>query len=683
MYNFIDVNEASEVVLLPSEALSLNGQYLENLIKGYRTLHVQGREALSPELNTYETGIRDGSKRLYKRFPARVIIVTYQLIAESNEAFREAYNALGGILNVEDAEMIFADEPDKFYTGTPTLIGEVEPGRNSVIGTIEFLCTDPFKYSVVEYTATTDLDQNSILIDYNGTYKSFPTLQASFGAEDEGSGATLTGSGDCGYVAFFTEDEKIIQLGDPDEVDGSNAYAKAQALMNQTFLTNTAWGTTAQKLWAMNSGKVVNSDTTQTGSVAMAAASYKTQTTPAQSAVLLTVSSYANSPRIDYKVAASISARTENKVVLSVAITTSLGNTGSYFGEGYGLKGHLYIGGAWREVVLKNTNEYWKGKTGHTICFGLTITGLSGTQAILSGIKFKVTRLDSLGTAGTLGETACKDLTIGTYSQAADSWYLTASNYGSGAKWHGPSITRTLSADQSGAYGASNFTLSWKQKMCIGDSTNSQNELGGFHMNCLDSSGNVVIGVRIVKNKVGKNALLFLYLNGVSVLGANTGYVIDLSYKNKYFGAASNSVKSCSITKTGSNVTFNIGGFVKTFSNGDVAGKSITKVTCCFEKWGTSSALSYNGLYEAKFVKNNCDTWKDIPNKFSSNDVVSANCENGEIRLNGALAPELGALGNNWEGFVLTPGLNQIGFAYSDWVAVAPEIKVKYREVFL
>ena len=680
MYNFIDVTaKASDVVLLPSEALMLNGQYIENQIKGYRTLHVQGREALSPELSTYETGIRDGSKRLYKRFPARVIIVTYQLIAESNEAFREAYNKLGGILNVEDAEMIFADEPDKFFTGTPSLVGEVEPGKNSVIGTIEFLCTDPFKYSVVEYTATTDLDQNSILIDYNGTHKSFPTLQADFSGENEGSGSALSGSGDCGYVAFFTEDEKIIQLGDPDEVDGSNAYAKAQALMNQTFLSTSAWGSTAQALWAMNSGVVLGGDMTQVGSVAMTAASYKAQATSAKAATLLTVSSYANQPRIDYKVSAAVTSRTETAVVLSVSITTSLGSSGSFFGEGYGLKGHLYIGGAWFEVVLKKTSEYWKGKTGHTKSFGLTLAGIPDDQATLTGIKFKVSRLDSLGTAGTLGETACKNLTIGTASRTADSWYLTASNWGSGSKWHGPSITRTLSKDASGAVGATNWTMTWKQKMCIGNKTNSQRELGGFHMNCLAADGTVVAGIRVVKNKAGKNAILFLHINGVSVLGTS----IDLSYNNKYFGAASNSVQTCSITKVGSKFTFNIGGLVKTYTNSAMANKAVTRVTFMFEKWGSSAALSYNGLYSAKFVKNNCNTWKDIPNKFSSNDVVTANCENGEIRLNGALAPELGALGNDWEGFVLTPGLNQIGFAYSDWVASAPEIKVKYREVFL
>lgn len=679
MYNFIDVNEASEAVQLPSEALKLNGEYIENLIDGYRTLHVEGREAFSPEIEVYETGIKDGARKLYKRFPTRLITVTYQLIAESNEAFRQAYNALGGILNTEDAQMIFADEPDKFFIGTPSLIGEVEPGKNAVVGTIEFLCTDPFKYSVVEYEATAELDQKSILIDYAGTHKAFPILQASFGKEDEGSGAALTGSGDCGYVAFFTEKEKIIQLGDPEEIDGTNAYAKAQALMNQTFLSDTAWGTTAKALWAVNQGVVLGGNMTQVGTVAMTGASFKEQTVKAQAATLLSVSSYANQPRIDYKVSASVTARTETSVTLSVSITTSLGSSGSYFGEGYGLKGHLYIGGAWFEVVLKKTSEYWSGQTGHTKSFGLTLAGISDTLSVLTGIKFKVSRLDSLGTAGTLGETACSNLTIGTAALVADSWYLTASNWGTGTQWHGPSITRTLSKDASGAAGAINWTMTWKQKMCISNKSSGQNERGGFHMNCLADDGTVVAGIRVVKSKAGKNAILFLHINGVSVLSSN----IDLSYNNKYFGAASDSVQTSTITKVGNKFTFNIGGLVKTYTNDAMADKVVTKVTFMFEKWADGAPLAFNGLYTAKFVKNNCNTWQDIPNKFSSNDVVTADCESGEIRLNGVLSPELGALGNDWEDFVLLPGLNQIGFSYSDWVATVPEIKVKYREVFL
>ena len=77
--------------------------------------------------------------------------------------------------------------------------------------------------------------------------------------------------------------------------------------------------------------------------------------------------------------------------------------------------------------------------------------------------------------------------------------------------------------------------------------------------------------------------------------------------------------------------------------------------------------------------------WKDVPYKFGANDVVEADCNTGEILLNGVSNHSYGALGNDWEEFYLKPGLNQIGFSYSSWVEAdyAPTFKVKYREVFL
>lgn len=262
MYKFVDTTEVSEGTLLPSEALCINGSYIENLIKGYRTLTVSGREALSPEIETLETGTRDGSTLKSKRYPARVIIVQYQLIAESATAFRSAYNQLAKILDVENAELIFNDEPDKFFKGTPLAIGEVDSGRNAVVGEFEILCVDPFKYSVEEYEVSpVDLGSDTVVgkvfeIDYNGTYKSFPTLQANFYEESETDGSTtteLTGNGDCGFVAFIADNGKIIQLGDEDESDSGDAGTISETLVAQNFNKATSWGSAAQAQWAVNS----------------------------------------------------------------------------------------------------------------------------------------------------------------------------------------------------------------------------------------------------------------------------------------------------------------------------------------------------------------------------------------------------------------------------------------------
>ena len=74
MYEFIDAIEFSDSVSLPSEALKINGEYIENQVTGYRTLYVSGRESFVKELEIYDSGIRDGSmvfsslQRRIKRF---------------------------------------------------------------------------------------------------------------------------------------------------------------------------------------------------------------------------------------------------------------------------------------------------------------------------------------------------------------------------------------------------------------------------------------------------------------------------------------------------------------------------------------------------------------------------------------------------------------------------------------
>lgn len=555
MYNFIDVNQTSEGYILPSEALKLNGEYIENQIPGYRTLNVSGREALSPEIETYQTGIRDGSKMKYRRFPARVITVRYQLMAETPEAFRAAYNKLGGILNVTDAQMVFNDEPDKFFTGTPYAIGEVEPGMKSVVGEIEFLCVDPFKYSLTLYETTAqdvimkdDAGKTYIgkgfVVDYNGTYKSFPTFESKFFSqlEDGVNETTLTDDGDCGFVAFFNEEGKILQFGNPEELDGYS-YDKSQTLINQTFASGTAWGTTAKKLWALNNGVATKHEEKQVG--------------------------------------------------------------------------------------------------------GVKMYNFSGT--------------------------------------GANDWCLIPSDYGSGATRCGPSITRTLAADASGEVGAKDFILTYKQRMNPSDGKDGFKEVGIFHALVVSGSGSsrkILAGVRIAKHSVGDTAgKINIYVNDKMV----HEQAVRMSARNEYFSALGNRVTT--IRKEGNTVVFNIAGIRKTFNCYDTGFEELkaTQVTFSFSRYSAYPPLSFNGLYYAKFTKNNCTTFKEIPNKFSADDVLTADCSTGEVLLNSLDGTECSALGNDWESFYLKPGLNQIGVGYSDWLVdpYEPTIKMRYREVFL
>lgn len=756
-YKFVDTIETSDGVILPSEALQINGEFIENIIAGYRTLNVSGREALSAELDTYSVGVRDGSDIKGKRYPARIITVRYQLIAETNEAFREAYNQLASILNVDNAELIFNDEIDKFYIGTPETIEPVTAGLNSVIGEFTIYCADPFKYSVAEYEATPLLDNDSILIDYNGTHKSYPILEADFFEEDEGNGSSITGGGDCGYVAFFNENKKIIQLGDPSEED-SETYAKSQTLVNQKFTSSGAWGVAAKDLWNISEGEL-----------AIKPSAYIYTDMPETSGTLLKKSSKIAKPYIDYIVTAKAYDRTADSTKVKVTIKSALDikvnsgatkikagakvslnkvelysssttstvaakKTGTYYlwdstvkngriritdasknvgksskvtgwvktsalnladasadglGKEYGLKGCIKIGdGDWQNAIIKNESTSWKDNATHTVTLTFTVKDLATDTTELEDIKFKVERTDSKGgSVGELDETACSNLDITAYFAPIPEAYYLHPKASTGEGWHGAVITRNIPADDAGDSGAANFTLTYKQKMSIGKSDSDLKQLGIFKMQLLTANNKVLAEATVKKNSAGKQAYFECWLNDKEV---GSTKLLDLSYNNKYLGNNNEAkgiktVKTCSITKSGKKVTFNIGGYKKTHTLSDIKNEKAAKIRIKFYQYGDKSALSHNGLYYVKFVKNNCDTWEDIPNKFSANDIVEANCKNGEVYLNNTLTPALGALGNDWEEFYLTPGLNQIGFAYSDWVKAenAPQFKVRYREVYL
>ena len=706
MYDFRDIGETVDSAFLPSEALQINGEYIENLVEGYRTLAVSGRESLSPEIDTFETGIRDGSQIKSKRYPERTIVVKYQLIAATNEAFREAYNTLGAVLNVTEAQLIFADEPDKYFTGTPSAIGEVDPGTNAVVAEFEILCADPFKYSVFEYEAEASLDDKSILLDYGGTYKAYPTLEADFHQETEVSedGETaqaLTGNGDCGYVAFYTEDEKIIQLGDPEEQDGVNDIPKSQTLVNQTFLNSSAWGTAAQDLWSANDGVTAGHDVAKAGSVAMSAArmNYVTTTTGAAGTTskrLIAVNTGNSGHVIQYVATAKTYGRTSSSVKVKVTVACkyiSAPKTNSVQGMLYTnrvLRGGVYIGGAWRRFTIKAAGKIWSPGNSYTANAVFTITGLSASSTALTGIRFEVERTDSNAPtgAGELAATNCPNIPISTYSTTTTvteagiaDYYLAASDYGSGDAWHGPTITRTLGTDASGEVGAENFTFTYRQKLCYADTYSGAGQQGDFQVLLSDATGRIVAGIRVYKLWAGNDANLYFYVNGQVVDSTK----VDIYPGNTLFGAKEEDVRTNTIRKSGSSIFFTVGDDSRVFTDAELTSVMVTKITFGFFKYGTRAPLEYNGIYWAKFVKDNCNTWREIPNKFSASDVVQADCRPGKIYLNGIYTPDLGALGNDWEDFFLTPGLNQIGFSYSDWVtdAYAPTIKVKWREAFL
>ena len=67
MYDFIDITESQTGNGLPSEAINVNGEYIEEHLPAYRTLYTEGREMLESEVTEIQIGSQNGTRYQYKR----------------------------------------------------------------------------------------------------------------------------------------------------------------------------------------------------------------------------------------------------------------------------------------------------------------------------------------------------------------------------------------------------------------------------------------------------------------------------------------------------------------------------------------------------------------------------------------------------------------------------------------
>lgn len=222
MYTFVDTIEYQDENILPAEAVKFNGKWLDYEVQGFRTIHVSGRELMECEIEDVQIGNVDGMQYQYKRYPARTITVTYQLSAQSNAAFREAYNKLNGLLNAQEAELIFNDELDKYFIATKAGSSEIPPGRNCVTGEIVFYCTDPFKHSVVEKSFPAKVNADGIL----------EAVIINEGTESVPVSYEIVHKHENGYLGIVSE-YGVMQYGDIKEVD-KEVRKKSEVLLKYT-----------------------------------------------------------------------------------------------------------------------------------------------------------------------------------------------------------------------------------------------------------------------------------------------------------------------------------------------------------------------------------------------------------------------------------------------------------------
>lgn len=580
MYQFRDITDHSEFTpALPTEAVSIDGRFLENIVDGYRTLYTKGRESLAVELETYSVGATDGETFKYRRYPARTLTIGFQLIAKTPEDFRDSFNQLNNILSIDEADFIFNDEQDKFFAGVPIFKAEVEAGQLSVKGEWDIYCAYPYKRSIDPITLTMDdaevTDTSATwAIEYKGARPSRPVLRVKFAGAKEGGESSE--DGDCGFVAFMDDEENIIQLGNPDVLD-LDEYNKAETLSNRVFSALTDWNTSGGHTW-------------------------------------------------------------QNRAVTG-SVTT--GNT---------------------------TDTYWANGRGQTQ----------------------------------------------TYAKPS---------YGSGSGWHGAVLWQNTT-------GAVDFELDLVHRLCA----YRTNETGTFECGLRDANGVMVAGFVIDKTANGTTGVVQYIVNN-TIVGRDN---IDLSYYNTHFGyckrdpvyvtqtykqkvavktkkkkkkkyvtvttykwvSKTRKVQSSwrytqsnlnsTICKSEDEITFDVGNLpTRKYKVPAVAQMVATDLSMYMGTNGT--ALNTNMVHSVVFRREAGVMFAEQPNVFTAGDIVQADCNDATVflyrdgSLGGHLEPQYGALGNNWESFMLTNGVNTIRATWSDWVNpdYKPQIEIEYNEVYI
>lgn len=164
-----------------SWGFSFNG--IHSTSKGIRISNIQGRDTL-PEIEsrTTQAPSKNGVHYFGYRFMERRITVEINLFGASLSEYRTKIRDLAVWLNPNNGpqELIFDDETDKKYYAVVTENTDFEGIFAKRVAEIEFLCPDPFAYSIIESSAT--ISNDFATINNTGTAEAFPIITVDFSA---------------------------------------------------------------------------------------------------------------------------------------------------------------------------------------------------------------------------------------------------------------------------------------------------------------------------------------------------------------------------------------------------------------------------------------------------------------------------------------------------------------------
>lgn len=168
------------------------------------------RDVGTNHVNTMQkVGISDGQMLQYMSRDVKTIVVTGIVMNDDLVPLRRSLAA--AIDTDEPQQLIFGDEPDKYYLAIVDSQPTFTEGFRSGTISISFVCPDGgIAHSVATKTADNindDTLSDTITVHNGGTYPSEPII-------------TATINGDDGVLTAINDQGSVLQFGSPDETDG-------------------------------------------------------------------------------------------------------------------------------------------------------------------------------------------------------------------------------------------------------------------------------------------------------------------------------------------------------------------------------------------------------------------------------------------------------------------------------
>lgn len=616
---------------LPSEAMSINGRYIEEEIPQYRTLYVKGRELPSNEFKTQSFDHVDGSKFLNKRLPSRKITIGYQLIAEDQEAFRDCFNRLNALLDFDDALIVFKDEPDKYFEGSYLEASEVPSGRNAITSEFTVYCSDPYKHSMIQKStdATPDSAGNYSVILQNDGLKTPVDYEFQMQSDN-------------GYIGIVSP-AGAMEFGDRD-LKPYNTYSFDENLIDWTKFkqgSNTDSG----------GGKITNTTMTKgSGSVSL--------------------SIYAPvvaDGRVGLDVSCNVSI---SGTTVSWSVSASQRTNIQFYGTKRANAGTIKLRINGSDVFSRQASlNYTYGNSGNKF----TASGSGSTTASGSvSVELLVTRGPG-GETGMNPDTwvygpASKTGNISGAISATGLGCTTASTL-TGSDANGGALKVTVPADKTGAIGAQDFYCSCKPYF----RTYKPGQSGALSLYFYDASMTQICGIGLYKHdRSGNYAMMGLEANNMQV-------------KNIGFDSAGTTFAGnvFEISKSGGTVSFKTPVGSYSFYKPAIATSQIRYIVLYAGQWSDRSNTINDTwpvmlLQDFKFQKKNATATSKNADVFSAGDRIRIEGATGKVYKNGLYSPELEVLGTQY--FKLPHGQSEIKFLCSSWCTSPPSVKVKFRE---